>query len=153
MRHRRYVKRTPALRRLDAEHLDAAVRRIQHDTASRRLGTPLVVILVLFCLVIVPLWVLVFQFSAVAVPWLRSAGTPGPVLWLVIAAAVSVVPLGCLLGGWVWSRMGSRIASRELARRVRERRECVACGYDLEGIDDSEHCPECGAANLSAGGG
>ncbi|TVS06168.1 MAG: hypothetical protein EA423_05945 [Phycisphaerales bacterium] len=110
----------------------------------------MVVNLVLFCLLILPLWVLVFQFAVLAVPWLRSAGTPRPFQWLFIAAMVSVVPLGCWLGGWLWSRMGSDMASRELARRVRERRECVACGYNLAGIDDSERCPECGAANLSA---
>lgn len=109
--------------------------------------------LVLFCLLILLLWAFVFQYAMLAVPWLRSIDAPGPARWLVLAAMASVVPIGCCAGVWAWSRTGSDMASRELARRVRERRECVACGYDLEGIGESKQCPECGAAILSASGG
>ena len=147
MRYRSYIKRMPALRGLEPRHLDAAIRRARHHTASKRLGVPLVANLVLFCLLILLLWAFIFQFAMLALPWLRSIDAPGPVRWLVLAAMASVVPLGCCVGLWAWSRTGSDMASRELARRVRER-ECVACGYSLLGLDASEACPECGAANL-----
>ncbi|MCC5786258.1 MAG: hypothetical protein JJU33_06125 [Phycisphaerales bacterium] len=149
MWHRSYVKRMPALRSLEPRHLEAAIRRAKRGTASRRLGAPVVANLVLFCLLILLLWAFVFRLTVVAVPWLRSVDAPKPVQWLVFAAMASVVPLGCLFGGWAWSRMGSGMALRELARRVRER-ECVVCGYNLLGLDAREPCPECNAANLAA---
>jgi hypothetical protein len=56
-------------------------------------------------------------------------------------------PIWCLFLLAVWPAVGwlRRYVARVRANRRIARGECVACGYDLRGID-ADRCPECGVS-------
>jgi hypothetical protein len=72
----------------------------------------------------------------------RSNGFNGFASFARVPTAAIVLPLGVVIGSWLW------IAAR--ARRLRARRVCVQCKYDLRGLKPDSPCPECGANTNSA---
>lgn len=70
--------------------------------------------------------------------WLGVAASAG--IWWIILMFASWVGINC-------AKLVTLIGRDKIAQQQRRRRakgQCVACGYNLTGLEFSERCPECG---------